>query len=62
MNGDPNLAVVSLVARALGSLRDEFMLVGGCAVGLMITDQARPPVRPTLDVDLVAEIASITDY
>jgi predicted nucleotidyltransferase len=62
MNEDPNLTVVSLVVRALGSLRDEFMLVGGCAVGLLITDPARPPVRQTADVDLVAEIASIKDY
>jgi predicted nucleotidyltransferase len=62
MNEDPNLPVVSLVAHALGTLREEFMLVGGCAVGLLITDQARPPVRQTADVDLVAEVTSITDY
>lgn len=62
MNEDPNLPVVSLVAHALGNLREEFMLVGGCAVGLLITDQARPPVRQTVDVDLVAEVTSITDY
>lgn len=62
MNKDPNLSVVSLVAHALGDLREEFMLVGGCAVGLLITDQARPPVRPTVDVDMVAEVTSIADY
>ena len=62
MNEDPNLPVVSLVAHALGDLRAEFMLVGGCAVGLLITDQARPPVRQTVDVDLVAEVTSIGDY
>ncbi len=62
MNEDPNLSVVSLVAHALGNLREEFMLVGGCAVGLLITDQARPPVRQTADVDLVAEVTSIADY
>ncbi len=61
-NDDPNLPVVSLVARALGDLRQEFMLVGGCAVGLLITDRARPPVRQTVDVDLVTEVASISDY
>lgn len=62
MNDDPNLLVLSLVARALGDLRQEFMLVGGCAVGLLITDRARPPVRQTIDVDLVTEVASISDY
>lgn len=62
MNKDPNLPVVSLVAHALGDLREELMLVGGCAVGLLITDQARPPVRQTADVDLVVEVTSIADY
>jgi predicted nucleotidyltransferase len=62
MNEDPNLPVVSLVAHALGPLRSEFMLVGGCAVGLLITDHARPPVRQTVDVDLVAEVTSLKDY
>lgn len=62
MNEDPNLSVVSLVAHALGDLRDEFMLVGGCAVGLLITDTARPPVRQTVDVDMVTEVTSLVDY
>jgi len=61
-NEDPNLPVVSLVANALGNLTKEFMLVGGCAVGLLITDHARPPVRQTADVDLVAEVTSLKDY
>lgn len=59
---DPNLSVVSLVAQALGPLNAEFMLVGGCAVGFLITDQGRPPVRQTIDVDLVAEVTSLTGY
>ena len=62
INDDPNLSVVSLVAHALGDLRNEFMLVGGCAVGLLITDTARPPVRPTVDVDMVTEVTSLADY
>lgn len=62
MNEDPNLSVVSLVAHALGALRDEFMLVGGCAVGLLITDTARPQVRQTVDVDMVTEVTSVADY
>lgn len=62
MNQDPNISVVNLVAHALGGLRDEFMLVGGCAVGLLITDAARPPVRQTADVDMVTEVTSLPDY
>lgn len=59
---DPNLAVVELVAAALGPLRSELVLVGGCSVGLLITDRARPPVRQTVDVDLVAEVTSRLGY
>lgn len=59
---DPNILAVELVAAALGSLREELVLVGGCSVGLLITDKARPAVRQTIDVDLVAEVTSITEY
>ena len=59
---DPNMLVVELVAAALGDLREELVLVGGCSVGLLITDKARPQVRQTIDVDLVAEATSLADY
>lgn len=59
---DPNVALVELVARALGPLWTEFVLVGGCAAGLLITDRARPPVRATEDVDLAVEVATRADY
>jgi predicted nucleotidyltransferase len=41
---------------------DSLILTGGCAVGLLITDRARPPIRPTVDVDLVTEVASLSNY
>ena len=59
---DPNASVLELVASALGSLREDLVLVGGCSVGLLITDRARPPVRQTIDVDVVTEVTSIVDY
>jgi predicted nucleotidyltransferase len=59
---DPNVQQVQLVARALGPLREHLVLVGGCAAGLLITDSARPPVRATQDVDLIAEVASKIQY
>jgi predicted nucleotidyltransferase len=59
---DVNLIAVQLVAEALGDLRAELVLVGGCAVGLLITDEARPPIRATDDVDLVAEVSSRQEY
>lgn len=59
---DPNILAVQLVAAALGDLREELVLVGGCSVGLLITDNARPEIRQTIDVDLVAEVTSICEY
>lgn len=57
-----NLHLVEYVATELGPLIDEFILVGGCAAGLLITDSARPPIRQTIDVDLTAEILSLSSY
>ena len=59
---DPNLQSLELVAKALEPLLGEFVLVGGCAVGLLITDTARPPVRHTVDVDLVVEVTTKYGY
>jgi len=36
--------------------------VGGCATGLLITDAAGAEVRPTFDVDVIAEITSYAGY
>lgn len=59
---DPNIQQLQLVAKALGHLRERLVFVGGCATGVLITDTARPPVRATQDVDLIAEIATRTQY
>ena len=59
---DPNVALVETVARALGPLNERVVFVGGCAVGLLITDDARPIVRATQDVDIIAEIATRAAY
>ena len=59
---DPNTLILQLVATALGELREELVLVGGCSVGLLITDKARPEIRETIDVDFVAEVTSKIEY
>jgi hypothetical protein len=41
---------------------DELVFVGGCTTGLFITDEAAAEVRPTIDVDAIAEITSYADY
>jgi hypothetical protein len=62
MSQDPNIGAVELAVAALGQLVDELVLVGGCAVGLLITDRGRPPVRQTIDVDLLTEVAPTANY
>lgn len=59
---DPNIRLVEHLTSYLGDLRNEVVFVGGCAAGLLVTDQARPPVRPTKDVDVVTEITSRGAY
>jgi predicted nucleotidyltransferase len=59
---DPNVGSVEVVAVALGELRDELVLVGGCAASLLIDTPMAPPPRVTYDVDLIAVVAVLSDY
>lgn len=59
---DPNIASLEIVVECLGDLCKELVLVGGCSVGLLISDPASPPVRETIDVDLVAEVTNVGEY
>lgn len=59
---DPNVEVVQAVARILGDLTEQLVFVGGCATGLLITDDARPAVRATRDVDVITEVANMGAY
>jgi hypothetical protein len=57
-----NIELLKEVARHLGPLLSEVVFVGGCTTGLFITDAAAAEVRPTFDVDVIAEITSYADY
>ena len=59
---DTNIERLLAAARLLKPLLDELVFVGGCATGLLITDPAAPSVRPTFDVDAIAEIVSYSEY
>ena len=59
---DPNVYMVEGLLAHLDDLKDQFVLVGGCATGLLVTDPARPQVRATTDIDLVVSIATKGDY
>lgn len=58
----PNLELLEMAAWRLRPLLSEIVFVGGCATGLLVTDAGAAPVRVTIDVDVIAEIASRADY
>ena len=62
MHDDPNLQLLEAAARALEPMLDEVVFVGGCVTGLLITDPAAAGVRPTADVDVIAEVYSYAEY
>lgn len=57
-----NLELLTGVARLLRPMLSELVFVGGCTTTLLITDTAAAEVRPTYDVDAIAEITSYADY
>src|SRR5437763_1294552 len=59
---NPNLQILELAVAALGPLANDMVFVGGCATGLLITDEAAPPIRATQDVDVITEVASYWKY
>ena len=59
---NPNLEILMVAADRLGPLAHEMVFVGGCATGLLVTDLAAAPVRPTKDVDVITEVATLADY
>ncbi len=59
---DPNLELLRHVAINIGDLIDEVVFVGGCVVGLLVTDSAAAEVRETDDVDVVIEALGYGAY
>jgi hypothetical protein len=57
-----NRELLLAAARLLQPLAGELVFVGGSATGLMITDPASADARSTYDVDVIAEIASYSEY
>ena len=59
---NPNLEILEKTVHRLGSLADEMVFLGACATGLLLTDPAAPPIRGTLDVDVIVELTSLAEY
>ena len=58
---NPNADLLLSAVQKLVPLLDRIVFVGGCAAGLLITDPGAAPVRPTVDVDAIVEIASYAE-
>jgi hypothetical protein len=59
---DPNRDLFAHVVRLLEPVLDELVFVGGCAMGMMITDPAAAGIRPTKDVDAIVDVTSYAMY
>ena len=59
---NPNLRILEGAVEQLGPLADRMVFLGGCATDLLLTDAAAPPIRATLDVDVITEVATLGDY
>jgi hypothetical protein len=57
-----NFDLLLNAARLLRPLLPEIVFVGGSTTTLLITDKAAADVRPTYDVDVIAEIGSYPEY
>lgn len=59
---DSNLGLLRHVAINIGELIEDVVFVGGCVVGLLVTDPAAAEVRETDDVDVVIEAVGYGAY
>lgn len=57
-----NIRMLEFVATKLEEIRDDFVFLGGCTTGLLITDPIFPDVRYTLDVDCIVDVISLRQY
>ena len=54
-----NRIATEKIAHALGELNEKVVYVGGAVVSLYIDDPSADDVRPTKDIDISLEIASV---
>jgi hypothetical protein len=53
---------LEIAAAALGELRERVVFLGGATIELWITDPAARAPRVTDDVDVVAEVLTLSSY
>lgn len=57
-----NIEIVAEVARALKHLKEDVVFVGGAVISLYVDDVAADEIRPTMDVDITLNMASLKDW
>jgi predicted nucleotidyltransferase len=57
-----NVEKIMIVAHRLEDLLQSVVFAGGAVMELLITDPAFPEVRPTIDIDVIVKVISLTDY
>lgn len=56
-----SIETIITVAKALEEINKKVVYVGGAAISLYVTESFRDSIRPTEDIDIVLEIASLSD-
>lgn len=56
------IEMIAFIAEGLGELRNQVVFVGGAVVGLLVTDPAARPARPTEDVDVIVSVITYSEY
>jgi hypothetical protein len=59
---NPNIEILEIAVSKLDDLVTRLVFLGGCATGLLMTDEAAPPIRSTHDVDVITEVATLAEY
>jgi hypothetical protein len=59
---NPNIEILEMAVARLDALTDEMVFLGGCATGLLISDNAAPPIWVTQDVDAIVQVVSPGEY
>jgi len=57
-----SLKTLETVARKLDHLLESVVFLGGCTTGLLITDEAIPDIRMSMDVDCIVDVLSLADH
>ena len=60
-NTQINRMATRTIAFALGELNEKVVYVGGAVVSVYIDDSSADDVRPTKDIDISMEIASLSE-